>query len=110
MDLYNRLQGTESLGSHGKLWFGSKPGGGIFFHIYGHRYAPFQLWRNAAGELRVFGNWRQWSKIRNDARFEQLALLLGQDYTGGAKSIAISGLDLEQFWNVAAECDRAINE
>jgi hypothetical protein len=110
VDLYNRLQETESLGLHGKLWFGSKPGGGIFFHIYGYRYAPFQLWRNAAGELRVFGNWRQWSKIRNDARFEQLALLLGQDYTGGAKSIAISGVDLEQFWNVAAECDRAINE
>lgn len=109
MDLYNRLQETESLGSHGKLWFGSKPGGGIFFHIYGYRYAPFQLWRNAAGELRVFGNWRQWSKIRNDARFERLALLLGQDYTGGAKSIPISGLDLEQFWNVATECDRAIN-
>ena len=109
LKLFNRLQQTETLGTRGKLWFGSKPRGGIFFHIYGYRYAPFQLWRNSAGELRIFGNWRQWSTIQNDERFARLAALLGQDHTGGAKSVSIAEIDIDEFWDVAAECDRAIN-
>ena len=109
-ELARRLDQSEILGSHGKLWFGSKPRGGVFFHIHRQRYAPFQLWRNAAGQLLIYGNWRQWSKLRGDQRFEDVAVALGQLHTEGAKGVAASAVDLNAFWSAAVECDRAINQ
>jgi Holliday junction resolvase-like predicted endonuclease len=109
-ELARRLDQAEILGSHGKLWFGSKPRGGVFFHIHRQRYCPFQLWRNSAGQLLIYGNWRQWSKLRGDQRFENVAAALGQLHTEGAKGVAASAVDLDAFWSVAVECDRAINQ
>lgn len=108
-DLSNRLEETETLGSHGKLWFGSNPRGGIFFHIHGQRYAPFQLWRNNAGELQVFGNWRVWENLRGDQRFADVAIALGQVHTGGASGVAASTIEIDRLWEAAIECDRALN-
>lgn len=108
-ELKLRAEKTDLVGSHSRFWFGSKPGGGIFFHLTGHRYAPFQVWSNSAGELRIFGNWRSWPDLRNDDRFADLANALGQTHLGGSKGYPASELDLDEFWRIAVECDRAIN-
>lgn len=104
-----RAEATERLGDHERFWFGSKPGGGIFVHITGQRYAAIQLWSNRAGELRIFGNWRSWPNLRNDERFADLARLLGQTHEGGSRGRPASTLDLDELWTVALECDLAIN-
>ena len=49
----------ERRGTHDDLWFGSRPGGGIFFYPYGLRKSPFQIWVNKAGRLMAYGNWFQ---------------------------------------------------
>ena len=108
-EIHTRVEQFEKAGTHGPLWFGTKPGGGVFVHISGQRYAPFQLWRSGTGELRVFGNWTSWPHLKNDERFAGLATLLGQSHESGMKSFPVSKLDLQQFWEVAVECDRAIN-
>lgn len=105
-----RAESAERLGGRDRLWFGAKPGGGIFIHISGQRYAPIQLWCNRAGELRVFGNWRSWPNLRNDERFADLAKVLGQSHKEGSKGYPASKLDLNEFWNVSVACDLAINE
>jgi hypothetical protein len=109
-ELRSRAELAEKVGTHDSLWFGTKPGGGIFVHISGQRYAAFQLWRSTSGELRVFGNWRSWPKIEKDERFAPLASLLGQSHEAGMKSFPVSKLDLDEFWAVAVACDLAINE
>ena len=106
----SRAESAAPIGPRDRLWFGTKPGGGIFVHISGQRYAPFQLWSNSAGELRIFGNWRSWPKLQNDERFAELAKLLGQSHEGGSKGFPASQLDLDEFWTVAEDCDRAIND
>jgi hypothetical protein len=108
-ELSRRLHATPSTGRYPKMWFGKNPQGGIFFHIHGERYAPFQVWRNSAGQLRLFGNWRVWGAIANDVRFAELAEVMGQDHQGGASSVIAASLDLDKFWAVATECDAAIN-
>jgi hypothetical protein len=107
--LYSLLQKAPTIGDHEKTWFGARPRGGIFFHIHGQRYAAFQLWQNSANELLVFGNWKAWPSLRNDARFAELAEILGQSHMNGSKSVKISNLNLEEFWEVAVKCDEQIN-
>jgi len=109
-ELRSRAELAEKVGTRDPLWFGTKPGGGIFVHISGQRYAAFQLWRSTSGELRVFGNWRSWPKIEKDERFAALASLLGQSHEAGMKSFPVSKLDLDEFWEIARECDHAIND
>ena len=107
--LYSLLQNAPNIGDHKKTWFGARPRGGIFFHIHGQRYAAFQLWQNSANELLVFGNWKAWPSLRNDARFAELAEILGQSHMNGSKSVKVSNLNLEEFWEVAVKCDEQIN-
>lgn len=110
-DLLSRLEQLGDLrGDHELVWFGSKPGGGVFFHPHGLRYAPFQLWVNSAGHLMIFGNWGQYGEVANHVGFAPLAELLRQDHLGGSKSVRVASLDLDKLWTTALDCATAVNE
>ncbi len=108
-NLKNLLDAVPSTGSHEKLWFGAKPRGGIFFHIHGERYAPFQVTINNSGHFVLAANWNWWPSLKNDSKFAKLATCLGQDHTGSSARILVSEVDLDEFWEVAVECDKMIN-
>jgi hypothetical protein len=108
-ELLARMDAVASTGPRSKLWFGARPGGGVFFHIHGERYAAFQLWQNSAHQLRVFGNWHAWNNLAGHDAFAPLAEVLGQDHHGGSRSVALAQVDLDTFWSAAVACDRAIN-
>ncbi|MGW4337527.1 hypothetical protein ACWEK5_32660 [Rhodococcus koreensis] len=109
--LFARLdQVDDRHGTHDDLWYGNKPGGGIFFHPYGLRYAPIQLWINKSGQLMAYGNWYQYDKIKYHPGFAELAHLVGQDHQSTAKGFPIADLpDLDQFWSVTLQCAEHIN-
>jgi hypothetical protein len=103
------LEMTPILGSQERIWFGKKPLGGIFFHPHGYRYAPFQLWKNSAGQLTVFSNKRIWTSISDHPGFQPLAEFFGQDMADRAKTVPVATLDPDAFWAAALETDRLIN-
>jgi hypothetical protein len=47
--------------------------------------------------------------LKNDDRFKELAELLGQDVSEGSKGVPVSEVDVDAFWDIAVECDLAIN-
>jgi hypothetical protein len=100
----------ERHGTHSLLWFGSRPGGGIFFHPYGVRYAPFQLWVNTAGHLMIYGNWSTYGAVAGHDAFASLASLLGQDHTKGYRGVRADSLDLEAVWAEALRIALEIND
>jgi len=108
--LLERSLALQAKGNRNRIWFGYRPNGGLIFHPHGQRYGPFSLSRNTSGQLRVFGTWRSWTKLRNDERYAQLATTLGQSHLEGSKGVPASSLDLDTFWNVAVACDLAIND
>ena len=109
INLKSRLDAVPSTGSHQKLWFGAKPRGGIFFHIHGERYAPFQVTLNNTGNFVLAANWNWWPSLKNDSKFAKLAKCLEQDHTGSSARRLVSDIDLDEFWRVAIECDKMIN-
>ena len=62
-----------------QLWFGSYPGGGVFFHPHGAERAPFQLWVNSKGAAMVYGNWMQYPTIQGHEGFAPVAAVLNQE-------------------------------
>lgn len=107
--LKSLIDAVPSTGSHEKLWFGVKPRGGIFFHIHGERYAPFQVTLNSSGNFVLAANWNWWPSLKNDSKFAKLAAALQQDHTGSSTRVLVSEIDLDEFWKVAVECDKMIN-
>jgi hypothetical protein len=107
--LYARLLETPNTGPFERLWCGRRPNGGIFFQIYGERFSPFQLWRSKAGKLKVFGNWTVWPSLEFAPKFAQLADTLGQSHLDGARSVPLDSINLDEFWNAALDCARALN-
>jgi hypothetical protein len=71
-------QVDDRRGTHDDLWFGNKPGGGVFLHPYGLRYARSNC-GSTSGQLMAYGNWYQYDKIKYDRGFAELAHLVGQD-------------------------------
>ena len=108
-ELKRRLDETRSTGSHTKLWFGVRPKGGIFFHIFGERYAPLQLNITAAGRLVISGTWAWWPSLKNEEGFADLARFLGQNHLESKKRVLASDLSLPELWKVASDCDQRIN-
>jgi transcriptional regulator with XRE-family HTH domain len=100
---------SEILGSHAPLWYGFRPGGGLFLHPFRLPQPPFQLLLDAAGRLTVRGNWRTFSKVAGHAGFAELAAMLGQDESGPASSVPVEGLDADALWDVAERTARVIN-
>lgn len=87
---------------HHRHWFRNKPGGGVFFHPYGLRYAPIQLWINKAGQLMAYGNRYQYDKIKYHPGFAELAHHVGQDHHSTATDFPIADLtDLDEFRSAA---------
>ena len=108
-DLYARLTDTPKPGPFERMWCGRRPNGGIFFQVYGERYAPFQLWRSKNGQLKVFGNWTVWNSLQFDSRFARLAEILGQSHLDGASSVPVDSINIDDFWDAAVQCARALN-
>lgn len=96
-------------GAHSELWFGNRPGGGIFFHPYGLRYAPIQLWINRSGVLMAYGNWNQYEAVRSHPGFAELAELSGQGHRSSSRGFAIASVDVDELWGVVLKCARDIN-
>jgi len=109
VELKRLLDQTPATGNYPRLWLGARPKGGVFFHIHGERYAPFQLWINSAGRLVLSANWSWWTSLKNDPRFADLAKFLGQSHLESTRRVLVSELDIEKLWTVASDCDRRIN-
>jgi len=108
-ELKRRLDQTPSTGNHPKLWLGARPRGGVFFHIFGERYAAFQLNIGTSGRLLLSGNWAWWSSLESDEGFADFASFLGQSHLAPKKRVLVSELAIEKLWEVAMDCDRKIN-
>jgi hypothetical protein len=108
--LFDLLDGLGNhRGTHGTLWFGASPSGGVFFHPYGLRFAPFQLWINKAEKLMAFGNWKNYNSLAGHPGFAELAELLNQDYHQSARGVPVESLQVDEFWSAALRCADAIN-
>lgn len=102
-------ESSNHQGTHSDLWFGNQPGGGIFFHPYGLRYAPIQLWINKSGTLMAYGNWNQYEAVRFHPGFADLAKLTGQDHRSNSRGFAMASVDVDELWEIVLRCARDIN-
>jgi len=100
----------ERRGRSEPIWFGSRPGGGLFLHPDGLRYAPLQLGVSSAGRLVLSGNWNSWGSIAGHDGFAGLAALLGQDHHGGSRSVPADALDRTAVWDEVLRCAEAVNQ
>jgi hypothetical protein len=91
------------------LWFGSYPGGGVFFHPRGVERAPFQLWVSSKGQVMIYGNWAQYPTIQAHEGFAAIAAVLGQDHRGRQKGVALAEVDVDKLWQAALESATLIN-
>ena len=91
------------------IWYGARPGGGLFFHFPGFRFPPFQLALNAAGRLTVKGNWQGFPTIAGHPGFAELAEVLGQQESGPTRFVPVADPDPDALWDVAEQTARAIN-
>ncbi|OYD67000.1 hypothetical protein [Rhodococcus sp. OK302] len=108
--LFELLEGLgDRRGTHETLWFGNRPGGGIFLYPYGLRFAPIQLWINKAAQLMAYGTWNQYEMVRRHPGFAELAGLIGQDYQSVAKGFVVGDVDLDELWQVVLRCAVSIN-
>lgn len=108
--IFELLENLDDIrGPHNALWFGNRPGGGIFLYPYGLRYAPIQLWINKTGQLMAYGTWNQYEVVRQHPGFAELAGLIGQDHHSTAKGFAIADVDLDELWHVVLRCAIEIN-
>ena len=108
--LYALLENLgDQRGAHELVWYGTSPGGGVFFHPYGLGYSPFQLWVNKVGQLMMYGNWGQYPTLEGNPGFEELARFVGQDHRSGRRGVAVASLDIDALWAVVVRCAEAIN-
>jgi len=107
--LFDHLDQHDQSPDHGDpLWYGARPGGGLFFHLCGLKVPPFQLAIKGDG-LAIKGTWQGFSKVAGHAGFTELAAMLGQDHTGATKFVPVAGLDPDDLWDVAERTARTIN-
>ncbi len=110
-EYFARLEALpERHGNREMVWYGARPGGGVFLHPYGLRYAPTQLWVNKAGRLMLYGNWSIYSGVAGHDGFAGLAALLGQDHRGGYRGVPADSLDIDAVWTEALNCAVAVNQ
>lgn len=100
---------SQVLGSHDVVYYASRPKGGVFFYPFGLRHPPFQLLIGRDDRLMVRGNWRTFPKVAGHDGFTELAAMLGQDQSSGARSVPVDGLDADDLWDVAERVSRLIN-
>lgn len=108
--LLDRLDEHQNrCGGRDLLWCGTRPRGGLFFHLHRHdAHPPFQLAINSAGQLTVAGTWRGFKGFAGHPGFAELARMLGQDAAGPARFVPVAGLDPDVLWDVAERVTAAI--
>lgn len=108
--LLAKVAETRPLGIHAEMfWWGARPGGGVFLHVHGHRYASAQLWVNKAGALMVCGTWNQYGSLKDHPGFSRLASFLGQPDRTKQISVPVASLDHRELWDVLVETSAAVN-
>ena len=90
-------------------WFGQRPGGAVFPHPRGLRFAPMSLSLDEHGVLLGQGAWKRYPLIRNDEGFADLAALVGQDHQGTASKFVMAEFDVVKLWEIADQCADRIN-
>ena len=100
---------ARRLGSHNPLWFGVRPGGGMFVFPFGLQHPPFQLAINGAGRLTIKGCWQRFPEVARHPGFAELAAMLGQDENGPTRFVPVADLDPDAVWEVAERAAHAIN-
>lgn len=99
----------DRRGTKDDYYFGLRPNGGVFFHPYGLRYAPFYLWINTTGTVMCSGLWTNYNAILHDSGFSELAQFLGQVHSSRAQGRPLSEIDISEFWPIALRCADLIN-
>ncbi|PXW31246.1 UNVERIFIED_CONTAM: hypothetical protein DES50_10512 [Williamsia faeni] len=108
--LFERQEAIDDRrGPKDDFWFGTPPTGGIFFHHFGLRFAPFQLWLNVSGVVMVSGLWTNYTAVLHHPGFAELAGYLGRDHTASATGRPLADIDLDEFWPIALRCAESIN-
>ena len=100
---------SQHLGSHDPLWFGVRPGGGMFVFPFGYRHPPLQFAINGAGRLTIRGCWQRFAEVARHPGFAELAAMLGQDENGPTRFVPVAELDPDVVWEVAERAAHAIN-
>ncbi|MCH9733407.1 MAG: hypothetical protein K0U78_02475 [Actinomycetia bacterium] len=93
------------------MWFGTRPGGGVFFYPYGLRYPVFQL-KVVGGILAVAGCWQRFPEVAQHSGFSPLAEILELSETGPASTVPIANLKYtaDELWRVAEQVALNIND
>lgn len=107
--LFKRMEGLEALASEAPLWFGQRPGGGIYLNAYGLHFQPAYLTVNQNKRLMVGGTWKSYADIAHHGAYAPLAALMGQSHLVGSKSIPVASIDFEELWSALLTCALAIN-
>jgi hypothetical protein len=97
-------------GRRDPIWYGTRPGGGVFFHLHGLRRPPFALRINGAGRLTIKGTWQGFKETAGHPGFADLAAMLGQDESGPARYVQVDGIDPDALLDVAETAAREINQ
>lgn len=107
--LLDQTEQYPSLGRHGPLWFGVRPGGGVFLNPGGRDFGPAQLGVNSAGALVMYGHWTQFSRVKGHPGFARLAELLGQDHRGPSSAVRVASVDRQTLWDTLIATSEAVN-
>ena len=107
--ILKRLDSQRQPDDRDPIWYGTRPSGGLFFHLKGLRYPPFALGINAAGRLTIKGTWQGFKETAGHPGFAELAEMLGQHETGPARYVQVDDLDPDALWDVAEQTVRGIN-
>jgi hypothetical protein len=99
---------SPKQGSQPRLFFGSRPKGGMFVYPFGRRHPPYQL-LVGGGRLAIAGCWSRFPEVKGHSGFAELAQLLDLDEKGPASRVPVEGLDPDEVWEVGELASRAIN-
>ncbi|MCP3877642.1 MAG: hypothetical protein GY701_04510 [Sulfitobacter sp.] len=102
--IMERAQDAEGPRRRPPLWFGNRPGGGIYLHPGGVSHSPAWIWVNSKRRLTICGTWKAYLSLAHHPAYARLAKLLGQSHLEGAKGVMASEVDLDELWPVLTEC------
>lgn len=109
LELVQKTSRLPARGDYCHLFFGQRPGGGMFVYPFMRRFPPYKF-KVDAGQLMIAGCWKSNFKgVSEHPGFAELAAMLGLDHTGSAPWTPVSDLDPDKLWEVGERVSRAIN-
>jgi len=108
-ELMRRALARERKGPAEPLWFGRRPGGGIYIHVDGLDYPPVWLSINKHGKLMIGVTWNSFPHIRGHQGYAGLAALMGLDHSASARSVPVATFEFDELWDLIVTCGLAIN-